>query len=140
MANSAHVTERPAGLTALALLNFGLALLCAVSYASLLRLLADTGAPAGAADVRPSAGLVYAALATGLVCSILLVVSGIGYLRKQALWGRTIGNTYALLALANSAVVIAALPGGFGLATVVGLLYAPLTLALLNLRFRAEFA
>ena len=39
----------------------------------------------------------------------------------------------------DSLLVLTALPEGFGIATVIGLAYPPLTLAMLNLRFKAEF-
>ncbi len=118
----------------LAVLNFALATLGGVSTASLARLLDAPGSGADGAGRGP----VYAALAAGLVCSALLVISGVGYLKRHPFWGRTTANAYALLAFATSVFVLAVLPQGFGAATVIGLCYPPLTLALVNFRFRAQ--
>jgi len=140
MAHCAHVSNRPAALTALAVLNFVVAVPSGISYASFLRMLGERGAVTSPHAAEPAAGLVYALLAAGLASSILLAIAGVGYLRGHRLWGRALGNLYALLAFATSVVVLAALPQGFGFGTVSGLLYAPLTVALVNLRFRSALA
>jgi len=140
MANFADVSKRPGGLTTLAVLNFALAALSAVSYASLLALVGEDGATGGEPAARIASSTVYLVLVTGLVSCALLALAGIGYLERRRLLGRLTGNGYAILALVNSVLVMAALPEGFGLATVIGLVYPPVTLVLLNLRFKAEFA
>ena len=122
-----RVRERPAGLTALAVLNFALAPLAGLSSASLLRLTGNEGT-----------SMLAILVAGGLSSSILLCISGVGYLRRHRLWGRAVGNAWAILGLGISGATLAS-PQGFGLATCIGLLYAPVTLACLNLRLRTSF-
>jgi drug/metabolite transporter (DMT)-like permease len=133
--------HRPVGLTALAVLNFVLAGLSTISYAGLLTLLAEHGGgPDRIPPDAPGAGSVYFVFFAGLVCAALLIASGVGYLKQHDLLGRTLGNAYAPVALANAVYELAILREGFGLATVINAVYPVVTLILLNAVFKRQFA
>jgi NADH:ubiquinone oxidoreductase subunit 6 (subunit J) len=75
--------------------------------------------------------------------SVLLLLSGIGYLQQKRFLGRTLGIVYALLAIGFAVLAAMAMPeeigGGFALGTIVGLVYPVLTLLLLNVTFKHDF-
>ena len=152
--------KRPGGLTALAVLNFvfgGLGVLgvlgmCLV-FVFLLSasdLVSDAAAASGdvAADAVIEAwreagmGFFYLTLVLSLLSTVLLIASGVGYLQQKKFLGRTLGSAYALLAILRAFIDRMLLNeeagGGFGLATVVGLIYPFLTLFLLNTTFKED--
>jgi hypothetical protein len=143
--------KRPGGLTALAVLNFvfgGLGLLGLLALFALMKgvetaasAAAEGGDAAGAEVVNAvstSAGPIYLALGLGLLSTILLIVAGIGYLGQKRFMGRTLGTVYALLAIGGSVVSLVLLKQGFGLSTIIGLVYPVLTLILLNTTFKDD--
>jgi hypothetical protein len=67
-----------------------------------------------------------------------MLAAGVGYLGQKRFLGRTLGNTYAILALGNATFSLLALHQEFGIMTIVGLIYPVLTLALLNSTFRDD--
>lgn len=75
--------------------------------------------------------------------TILLLLSGIGYLKQKRFLGRTLGNTYAVLSILTTVLELAILPdvitGGQTIMVVVALLYPVLTLFLLNTTFKEDF-
>ena len=75
--------------------------------------------------------------------TVLLLVSGIGYLKQKKFLGRKLGNTYAVLSIATTVLELAILPdvitGGQTIMVVVALLYPILTLFLLNTTFKEDF-
>jgi tryptophan-rich sensory protein len=77
-----------------------------------------------------------------LISSVLLLLSGIGYLKQKKFLGRTIGNIYAILAIVGSAFSVMMFPselgGGFNIMSIIGLIYPLLTLILLNTTFRDD--
>ena len=77
-----------------------------------------------------------------LISSVLLLLSGIGYLKQKKFLGRTIGNIYAVLAIISSVfsgmLFPSELGGGFNIMSIVGLIYPVLTLILLNTTFRDD--
>jgi len=150
--------KRPGGLTALAVFNFvfgAFGLLGALSLAVLIPLLgqmpAETTAQLTAEQLdrlnalkEMGTGLFLTIGALNLVSALLLILSGIGYLKLKKFLGRTLGNVYGILGvlatLGSMLWMPAALGGGsFNIGTIVGLLYPVLTLLLLNTAFKEDF-
>lgn len=146
--------KRPGGLTALAIFNLifagegllgflGLAGLYAVSTAT--EVLDD--ARAYAQRLLEEAHVTDAMLAVlmigGLVTSLLLLFSAIGYLKQKRVLGRGLGNLYVLAAVGQTAAMMAVLPrelgGYFHLGVLIGLVYPLLTLFFVNVTFREDF-
>jgi hypothetical protein len=137
-AGSSAPGKRPGGLTALAILNFVfgglgvLGLLAAFAAVAMVSKMANSlGASAG-----PGAGLLYASIALGLLSVLLLIVSGIGYIGQKRMLGRTLGTVYGVVSLANTVIGIVMLHAGFGLSTIIGLIYPLLTLFLINVTYK----
>lgn len=145
--------KRPGGLTALAVINFvfgGFGLLGAMGMFVILALINGS---LGDGDERQREmakdweeighGVFYAMLGWMVLSSFLLIASGVGYLKQNPFWGRTLGNVYSLLAIALAVVfgmlLKESVGGGFNLGTIVGLVYPVLTLILLNTTFKADF-
>jgi hypothetical protein len=146
--------QRPGGLTALAVFNFilgalgfvgGLALVTFVRYADVVIESAASEQERMAMEAFQNLGTGPFALIVGvnLATSVLLVVSGIGYLKLRAFLGRTLGNVYAVTAIAGSLLTGLVLPvelgGGFSLGSVLNLVYPLLTLFMLNVVFKEDF-
>jgi hypothetical protein len=148
--------KRPGGLTALAVLNFvfgGIGLMGALGWAAMPYLMefaaksgdaeAEENARVVIAAVEQTGGWFYVIIAVSLVSSALMIPSGIGYLQQKKFLGRTLGNVYAPLAIAEALLRASkaplALGGEFHLATIVGLIYPLLTLYLLNVTFKEDF-
>ena len=148
--------KRPGGLTALAVINFIFGGLNALSVLGLVAALALVGvveSTSGEGDdgFREVAkafeeiglGYLYLILAISLVEAILLVVSGVGYLKQKRFLGRKLGNTYGILAIAGGLLgaftISAEAGGGLSMGTIAGLIYPALTLILLNGTFKEDF-
>ena len=131
--------KRPGGLTALAVLNFVFAGLGLIAFLALLALLgaADHLASKMEAKTTVSTGIIYVGLLLGVVRMGLMIVSGVGYLGMKK-WGRTAGNIYGVMALLDTAVALAMLHTGFGIGTIIGLIYPVLTLYLINTTFKDD--
>ena len=88
-------------------------------------------------------GFFYLILILSLLGTILMIASGVGYLQQKKFLGRTLGSAYALLsilqALISGMLLAEEAGGGFGLTTLVGLIYPVLTLILLNTTFKEDF-
>ncbi|MHC4642027.1 MAG: hypothetical protein ACYS32_10305 [Planctomycetota bacterium] len=145
--------KRPGGLTALAVINFvfsGLGFLSLLGMAALfafidkiptdqmqeheritIEALQDLGLP-----------MLIFIFALSLISNVLLLLSGIGYLKQKKFLGWIIGNTYAVITIISSVVsammFASELGGGFNLGTIIGLIYPVLTLILLNTTFRDD--
>lgn len=134
--------KRPGGLTALAVLNFvfgGLGALGLLALFALLGVAAKTvEAAGGSINDAPGAGSVYLGLFLGTVSVALMITSGVGYLGQKKFLGRTLGNAYAATSLVNTAIGLALLKVGFGITTIIGLVYPLLTLFLLNTSFKDD--
>jgi uncharacterized membrane protein (DUF2068 family) len=145
--------KRPGGLTALAVFNFiGAAalLLGAMGFMALPALLENappTPNPQQQAQIEALTELgttpLYLIAARSLIVAVLLLVSGIGYLKVKKFLGRTLGNAYAIvsivLALPMMIYAPAALGGGFSLTGLLSFLYPVITLVLLNTTFKEDF-
>lgn len=88
-------------------------------------------------------GVLAAWVAATAALTILLLLSGIGYLKQKKFLGRKLGNAYAVLSILTTALELAILPdvitGGKTIMVVVALLYPVLTLFLLNTTFKEDF-
>lgn len=140
--------KRPGGLTALAVFNFifgGLGLLGSIALLALLGVAEQvaseggTSLSAAAADTGgPSMGAIYAVVILSFLSATLLIASGVGYLGQKLFLGRKLGNVYACLSLLSTVIGLAAIDSGFGIGTIIGLVYPCLTLALLNMNFKDD--
>lgn len=145
--------KRPGGLTALAVINFVFAgqgfiglLGLAAFFALRGRIPTDEMQEAQKAQIEAFQNLgvpmFIFIFALAIVTSVLLLVSGIGYLKQKKFMGRMIGNTYALVAIVNSVVsgrtLASELGGGFNIGTMIGLIYPVVTLILLNTTFKDD--
>ena len=83
--------------------------------------------------------LLLVALVLALISVILLVLSGVGYLKQKKLMGRLIGCIYGIIAVASAVISLVLGHTIFGIGTVIGLIYPVLTLVLLNSVFRKDF-
>lgn len=138
--------KRPGGLTALAVLNFvfgglgALGILAVVAMLSLAKSGMDA-IKAGGGEVHytgPSTGAIYLAILLSVVGTIVMIIAGVGYLKQKRFLGRTMGNVYAATSIASSIVGIALLKTGFGIGTIIGLIYPVLTLILINGTFKDD--
>ena len=81
-------------------------------------------------------------LALSVISSVLLLISGIGYIKQKKFMGRTLGNAYAILAIISGIVSAMMMKpeigGGFSIGTIIGLIYPILTLILLNMTFKED--
>ena len=125
--------KRPGGLTALAVINF---VLCGFSVLSIVGMMAffalqDMGMPT-----------LVLIIGLNLLSGLLLLTSGIGYLKQKRVLGRMLGNTYAVLTIVASIVsgmmFRTELGGGFNIGTIIGLIYPILTLVLVNTTFKDD--
>ena len=145
--------RRPGGLTALAVLNFvfsGGGLLSILGMITMIVLFGKLAEnmddqariqwEALQAIGRP---MLIGLLALSALASILLLVSGIGYLKQKRFLGRTLGNAYAILAIisgvASALIMTREAGGGFSIGSIIGFIYPVLTLVLLNTTFKEDF-
>ena len=145
--------KRPSGLTALAVINFvfsgwgfiGLLGLAAF-FAFIGKIPTDDMQEAQRTQFEAfqNMGLsVFVIIfALSLISSVLLLLSGIGYLKQKKFLGRTIGNAYAAITIVSSVIsgmmFAPEMGGGFNIGTIIGLIYPVLTLILLNTTFRDD--
>ena len=146
--------HRPGGLTALGVLNFVfsawgfLGLLgMIVLFAFIGRLPTDQMDETQRAQFEAlqeiGASVWVLILALSVVSNILLLVSGIGYLKQKKIMGRMMGNGYAILSIVSSIasgmMFTGEMGGGFNIGTMIGLIYPMVTLFLLNATFADDF-
>jgi len=145
--------KRPGGLTALAVINFIFSGWGIITLLGLAALFAFFGKiPTDQMDANQKAQmeafqnmglpLFIFIFALTIISSVLLLLSGIGYLKQKKFLGRTIGNTYAVVTIISSVITgimfAPELGGGFNIGTIIGLIYPVLTLILLNTTFRED--
>ena len=145
--------KRPGGLTALAVINFifsGWGFIGLIGLAALFAFIGllptDDMNEAKKAQIEAfqNMGLpVFIFIfALSLISNVLLLLSGIGYLKQKKFLGRMIGNTYAVIAIVSSVISGIIFPsemgGGFNIMTIVGLIYPIVTLFLLNIIFKHD--
>ena len=145
--------KRPGGLTALAVINFvfsGFGFLSllgmAAFFAVIGRIPTDQMQEAQRAQIEALQNLGLPMLififTLSLISNVLLLLSGIGYLKQKKFLGRTMGNIYAVTAIVGSVfsgmLFASELGGGFNIGTIINLIYPVLTLILLNTTFRDD--
>ncbi|MHC4462577.1 MAG: hypothetical protein ACYS6W_11695 [Planctomycetota bacterium] len=145
--------KRPGGLTALAVINFifsGLGLInllgLAVFFAFIGKIPTDDMQEAQRTQIEAFQNMgtsVYVMIfVLTIISSVLLLLSGIGYLKQKKVLGRMMGNAYAVITIVSSIVsgmmFATELGGGFNIGTIIGLIYPVLTLILINTTFRDD--
>src|SRR5437868_3071094 len=109
------MAKRPGGLTALAVLNFvfggigAIVALLGFGAVALIREAILKAQESGATYTGQSLNMAYVAVALTGVAALLLIVSGVGYI-KQKPFGRMLGNTYAMVSLGGT--ILSAATGG----------------------------
>ncbi len=145
--------KRPGGLTALAVLNFIfsgwglLGILGTITMIALFGKLAENMDDQARAqwEALQAIGrpMLIGLLALSAISSILLLFSGIGYIKLKKFLGRTLGNAYAILAIisgvASALIMKPEVGGGFSIGAIIGFIYPVLTLILLNTTFKEDF-
>lgn len=150
--------KRPGGLTALAVFNFlfgALGLLSALGLAvfiPMLGMMSDEMTAEMTAEQlaqinalqEMGTGLFLALAALTVISALLLILSGMGYLRLKKFLGRTLGNAYGILGIASTVGSMLWMPtalggGSFTIGTIIGLIYPVLTLVLINTAFKEDF-
>jgi hypothetical protein len=139
---------RPGGLTALAVLNFvfgGIGLIAsaiaflaigAVKYAGgeLSRELAKEGVKVESQSGGSGATLLYIAVLLTGVGAVLLIASGVGFLKQKRFSGRTLGTVYGLVSLGGTMLGI--VTGGFGPGDILFIAYPLLILIMVNTTYK----
>lgn len=143
--------ERPGVLTALAVINFVFAAFSLLGILGTIiskavlpnlpmdQIPAEKAVQLAALQNMDTSVLVFM-ICTGIITFILLLLSGIGYLKLKRILGRLLGNIYGVFVIIASFVGTAITPeelgGGWGIMKIFGLVYPILTLILLNTVFR----
>ena len=97
--------QRPGGLTALAVFNFIFSFISLFGVLGLIFIvtLGPQLEPAQfAAFTNMGSGLFYFSVVTSVVSAILLLLSGVGYLKMKKFLGRDLGNLYVVTALVSA--------------------------------------
>jgi hypothetical protein len=88
-------------------------------------------------------GLFIFIFALTIVSGVLLLLSGIGYLKQKKLLGWGLGNAYGIISIVSSIVSAFMFPaeigGGFNIGIIIGFIYPIITLVLLNTTFKEDF-
>ncbi len=141
-----------AGLTALAVINFvfsGWGLLGVMGMIVMMALfgkITENMDPQSRAqfEALKDIGLptLIGLLAMSVVSCILLLISGIGYIKQKKFMGRALGNAYAVIAIisgiASPMIITTEAGGGFNIFSMVGFIYPVLTLILINTTFKDD--
>ena len=145
--------KRPGGLTALAVFNFIVSGMNFISFLGMVVMFAFIGkiptddmqeAQKAQIEAFQNMGLpmFIFIFVLSIVSSVLLLLSGIGYLKQKKVMGRLLGNLYAVINIINSiisVIMFSSVPGGgFNLSIIIGLIYPILTLILLNTTFKED--
>jgi len=145
--------KRPGGLTALAVINFvfsGLGFLSLLGMATFFALrdiiptenMQETQKAQIEALQNLGLPMLIFIFALSLISNVLLLLSGIGYLKQKKFLGRTIGNIYAVITIVSSVIsglkFASELGGGFNIGSIINLIYPVLTLILINTTFRDD--
>jgi hypothetical protein len=142
--------KRPGGLTALAVINFiffasSLASLGTIAVRNKIPITDEMGesqrAQIEAFRNMETSTVVLLTIST-LAAGVLLLLSGIGYLKQRRFLGRILGNVYAAVAitgtLLSTVLLDAEIGGGFSLNLLISLIYPVLTLILINTTFQDD--
>ena len=147
--------KRPGGLTALAVFNFifsGVNLLGLLGWVVILFVIIGIIPTEQMNEIQKTQFEAFEKLGIpmfififvlSVVSAVLLLLSGIGYLKQKKVMGRLLGNLYAVINIISSIIsgILITDPnigGGFNLGTILGLIYPVLTLILLNATFKED--
>jgi len=145
--------KRPGGLTALAVLNFIFAFFGVMSILgmivlfALFNVIADSNMDEQSRkqfDAVQEMGMpmLVVMVTMSVFSTILLLLSGIGYIKQKRFLGRILGSVYAFVSIISSVMSgIMMKPeagGGFNIGTIIGLLYPLITLILVNTTFKDD--
>lgn len=145
--------KRPGGLTALAVINFvfcGFGLLGILGLAAMFTFMGDMPSnnmnEAQRAQMEAfqnmGAPIFILIFVLSLITSVLLLISGIGYLKQKKVLGWGVGNVYAIVSIVSNIIsglmFSSEIGGGFNIGTIIGLIYPVLTLILLNTTFKED--
>ena len=145
--------RRPGGLTALAIVSFILAGLSLLSLFGMIALFGlmdkmpteqmnETQKAQMEAVQNMGAPTLVLIVVLTLLSGLLLLLSGIGYLKQKKVLGRVVGNVYAISSIVGSIIsgllFKTELGGGFNVGTIIGLIFPVLTLALINTTFKDD--
>jgi hypothetical protein len=147
--------KRPGGLTALAVFNFifsGLNLIGLLGWIVILFVIIGIIPTEQMNEIQKTQmgafenlgiPMFIFILVLSIVSGILLLLSGIGYLKQKKVMGRLLGNLYAIINIISSIIsgILIDDPeigGGFNLMTIAGLIYPVLTLILINTTFKDD--
>ena len=143
--------KRPGGLTALAVLNFVFAgfgiigIPVAMAGLAFLKSQAASGRlpPGFKMPPLPPDEVFYMQMFLSFILAVMLLVSGVGYIKMSKVAGYVFGNVYAIMSIGTNIFGVAMNPQartGLGIVgVVIGLIYPVLTLILLNGVFRKVF-
>jgi len=139
------VGQRPSGLTAFAIVNFvfagfgGLGCLGMIAGAAVLK---HSGYhfpdPKAEAAVQQIAEWLPLLVVTCTVSTLLLIVSGFGFLKQSRVLGRYVGSAYGIFGLLMVLINFAIVHQPFGIGTITGLVYPIVVLILVNTTFRDD--
>jgi hypothetical protein len=145
--------DRPGGLTALAVINF---IFSAFSLLGIFgpfitrmlisRMPMDQMTDAQVAQLtalQNMSGLTLAVITCmSAITFLLLLLSGIGYLKQKKVMGRILGSSYGALriiyVLMSTMIFSGVFGGSFGVMSVISLIYPVLTLILLNVVYNDD--
>jgi hypothetical protein len=145
--------QRPGGLTALAVINFVFAgwgmigLLFLAGFFAIIGMIPtdqmdDTQRMQIEAFQNMGLPIFIFIFILSLVSNVLLLLSGIGYLKQKKVMGWGLGNAYGIISIISSVASAFLFPreigGGFNIMAIVGLIYPALTLILLNTTFKDD--
>jgi hypothetical protein len=145
--------KRPGGLTALAVINFVFSGWRLIGLLGMVVLFGFIGKiPTDEMDETQKAQIeafqnmgvsVFVFIfALTIIISVLLLLSGIGYLKQKKILGRMMGNTYAVVAIVSGVIsgmmFAPEFGGGFNIGSMIGLIYPIITLILLNTTFKDD--
>ena len=144
--------KRPGGLTALAVINFvffGFSIFgllgLVIMYAGIIPTGQMTEEQRAPMEALQNMGLpvFISVFLLSVTATVLLLLSGIGYLQQKKIMGWVLGNLYAVISIISSIVsvlfITSEMPGGgFTISTIIDLIYPLLTLILLNTTFKDD--
>lgn len=132
--------QRPGGLTTLAVFNFIFGGFSVILTLILLAAVAVIEAGVDGTEVNlkdTSIPLLYVSLLLTIISAGLLITSGVGYIKQKLFIGRKLGNAYVACSLIGTTIGIAA-GDGFGVSTIIMVIYPLLTVFLINTTFKED--
>jgi hypothetical protein len=145
--------DRPGGLTALAVINFIFAALSLLGILAIffVRIFINSipmdqmteAQAAGLAALQNMSGSTLAVMTCiSTITFLLLLLSGIGYLKQKRVLGRILGSIYGVLSIIHtilSTTIFSGVSGkSFGITSIIILIYSVLTLILLNTVYKDD--